>query len=199
MSFDTLKYRLGHDQDRLQARAKSLGLVKTTHRKPDMRNDPSRLEVLRQLMVLDSARETVYDDFARLVATTLDVPMAMVNMLDADRDCFKACIGVPLGESPASTSFCGKFFDTDVELIVAEDTLVDKNFSTHPFVLGAPFIRFYAGARLTVQGQLVGTLCAYDTKPKTVSVEQFQNLRTLAQAVVESLNARRALPPAPNA
>jgi GAF domain-containing protein len=156
-----------------------------------MRNDPSRLEMLRQLMVLDSAREAVYDDLASLVATSLDVPMAMVNMLDADRDWFKACIGLPMSESSATTSFCGRFFDSDVEMIVAEDTLVDKNFSTHPFVLGAPFIRFYAGARLVVQGKTVGTLCAYDTKPKKVSMAQLENLRVLAQAVVESLEARR--------
>ncbi|WP_395057124.1 GAF domain-containing protein [Polaromonas sp.] len=155
-----------------------------------MRKNPERLEALKRLALLDTAAEVAYDDLTRTLAKTFDVPIAMVNLLDADRDWFKACIGVSLVESPAETSFCEIFFHCDDDLLVIPDTTADPVFSTHPLVVGAPFIRFYASTRLSFEGHTVGTLCIYDVQPKQVSAEQVETLRVLRLATMEALAQR---------
>lgn len=156
-----------------------------------MRHNRERLEALRRLALLDTAAEVVYDDLSRTLAKAFDVPIAMVNLLDADRDWFKSCIGVSLAESPADTSFCEIFFHCDDDLLVIPDTLADPRFADHPMVIGVPFIRFYASARLGFDGHTVGTLCIYDTRVKEVSAEQVETLRILRLAAMETL-AKRA-------
>ena len=155
-----------------------------------MRNDPARLAELRRHLILDSSPERAFDDITRLLAGSLGVPITMVNFLDAGRDWFKSCVGLPHHESPAATSFCEAFFEYSDDLIVAQDTLRDPRFSSHPMVVNPPFIRFYAAARLTVAGQTLGTLCAYDVEPRQVSTQQVQHLQTLAAAAVELLKQR---------
>ncbi len=155
-----------------------------------MRKNPERLQALKNLALLDTAAEVAYDDLTRTLAHTFNVPIAMVNLLDADRDWFKACIGVSLMESPAETSFCEIFFHCDDDLLVIPDTTADPVFSTHPLVVGAPFIRFYASARLAVEGHTVGTLCIYDVQPKQVSAEQVETLKVLRLATMETLAQR---------
>jgi GAF domain-containing protein len=141
---------------------------------------------------LDSSKERAYDDITRLLATTFDVPITMVNLLDDERDWFKSCVGLQQTESPAATSLCEAFFNTSSDLIVVEDTTLDPRFSAHPFVVGEPFIRFYAAARLVVHGQTIGTLCAYDLKPRTMSAGQLDQLQALARAATELLTKRAA-------
>ncbi len=156
-----------------------------------MRLDVSRLAELRRALILDSAPESAYDDITRLLATTLAVPITMVNMLDAHRDWFKSCTGIQQTESPTVTSFCEAFFNSNSDLIVVEDTLLDARFSLNPKVTGRPYIRFYAAARLVVRGQTIGTLCAYDTQPRRLSAESLEHLRSLASAAVELIAQRR--------
>lgn len=160
-----------------------------------VRNDPDRLAELKRRAILDSAPERVYDELTRLLASGLAVPVAMVNLLDAERDWFKSVVGLPLGESPAATSFCESFFHCVDDLIVVEDTRTDARFAAHPKVVGAPFIRFYAAARLTAAGQTLGTLCAYDTLPRAISPTQVDTLRTLATAAIELIRQRPAAAP----
>lgn len=155
-----------------------------------LRQLPERLQALKQLALLDTAPEVVYDDLIRTLAKAFQVPLAMVNLLDADRDWFKACIGVSLTESSAETSFCEIFFHCDDDLLVIADTTADARFSDHPMVVGAPFIRFYASARLAVNGHTVGTLCIYDMQAKQVSVEQVETLGLLRRAAMEILAQR---------
>lgn len=152
-----------------------------------MRNTPERLAQLRRLLILDSSAETAYDDITRLLATSLEVPISMVNILDDDRDWFKSCVGMPVTESPAETSFCEAFFNTAENLIVVEDTTASPLFFAHPLVTGEPFVRFYAAARLSIDGHTVGTLCAYDLQPRKISVEQIRQLQALALSVMELL------------
>lgn len=141
-------------------------------------------------MILDSGPERAYDDITRLLATTLAVPITMVNLLDAERDWSKSCVGIQQAQSPAVTSFCEAFFSTSRDLIVVADTLLDPRFEAHPLVLGRPNIRFYAAARLTVRGETVGTLCACDFQPRQLSAEQLAQLRLLASAAVELIDSR---------
>jgi hypothetical protein len=85
---------------------------------------------------LDSSPERAYDDITRLLATELAVPITMVNLLDEERDWFKACFGVQQTQSPAVTSFCEMFFTSNSDLIVVNDTLFDEHLAQHPLVVG---------------------------------------------------------------
>ena len=105
-----------------------------------MRNDPERLAELRRLAILESSAERAYDEITRLLATTLDVPITLVNLLDQERDWFKSRVGIQQTQSPKVTSFCEQFFDSTREVIVVEDTLHDTRFATHPMVVGRPFM-----------------------------------------------------------
>lgn len=155
-----------------------------------MRLDADRLAELRRAMILDSGPERAYDDITRLLASSLAVPITMVNLLDAQRDWFKSCVGIQQTQSPAVTSLCEAFFSETRALIVVEDTLEDVRFKVHPKVVGRPFIRFYAAARLRVNGQTVGTLCAYDVQPRQLAPQQIDHLQALANAVVELIGRR---------
>lgn len=154
------------------------------------RKDPLRLAELRRLLILDSTVERVYDDMTLFLAHSLEVPIAMINMLDDERDWLKSSVGLPNREASADTSFCNVFFTSTEDLVVIEDTTQDARFAAHPFVVGAPFVRFYAAARLTVAGHTVGTLCVRDEKPRRISIEQILHMQTLANAVVDLLNLR---------
>lgn len=156
-----------------------------------MRKNPERLQALKSLALLDTAAEVAYDDLTRTLAKAFDVPIAMVSLLDADRDWFKSCIGVSLTESPAETSFCEILFHCEDDFLVIPDTTADAQFADHPLVVNAPFIRFYASARLAFDGHTVGTLCIYDVKAKQVSAEQLEILGAMRLAAMETL-ARRA-------
>lgn len=158
----------------------------------ETRKNSERLAQLRRQLTLDSTQAHAYDEITRLLATSLEVPITIINFMDEDHDGFKSAVGLTPGESPAETSFCEAFFRTSDEVIVAHDTTLDARFQQHPLVIGAPFVRFYAAARLTSAGHTLGTLCAYDMKPRQISVEQINTLRTLATAVMELLNKRSA-------
>ena len=147
---------------------------------------------MQRIAILDSSPERAYDDITRLLATTLAVPITMVNLLDEERDWFKSCVGLQQTQSPRVTSFCEAFFHSESDLIVVEDTLTDARFAAHPLVVGRPFVRFYAAARLLVRGQTVGTLCAYDVVPRQIKPEQVEQMRTMAGAVIELLRLRAA-------
>ena len=155
-----------------------------------MRKDPIRLAELRRQLILDTSAEKAYDDITRLLSESLEVPIAMINFMDADRDWFKSRVGFPSTESPVETSFCESFFKTDKDVIVVPDTLQSEQFSQHPLVTGEPHVRFYAAARLIVNGQTLGTLCAYDVRPRHLLPEQIEHLKALTLAVFELLQSR---------
>lgn len=142
-------------------------------------------------MVLDSQPERSYDEIAQRLAVALGAPIVLVNLLDENRDWFKARVGSPLAESAAQTSMCNIFFETQDDVVLVSDTLSDPRFCDHPLVVGDPKIRFYVAARLVSNGHTVGTLCAYDTEPKKLTPEQTSILTTLATEVAHLLAARQ--------
>ncbi len=149
------------------------------------RRDPARLAELRRLLILDTPKEPTYDQLTRQLAQVLDVPMAMVNLLDEERDWFKSVVGLQQTQSAVATSFCEVFLHTDSSYLVVNDTQLDPRFADHPLVLDGPRIRFYAAVRLIVQGQTVGTLCAYDVRPRQVTALQIEELQLLARSALE--------------
>jgi GAF domain-containing protein len=160
-----------------------------------MRHNPDRLATLRRLMILDSSPEQAFDDIANVLAAGLEVPITMVNLLDESRDWFKARVGFAGCESPSATSFCQVMFRLPDAVVVVPDTTLDPRFSSNPFVTGEPHIRFYAAARLTIAGEIMGTICAYDFKPRELTTPQIDQMKVLAQAATTLLEQRLMNPP----
>ena len=143
-------------------------------------DDAARLRALRELGVLFTPAEERFDRIARLAARLLQVPVALVSLVDAEVQWFKANHGLPLNETARSISFCGHAILGDDTLVVP-DTLQDERFHDNPLVTGEPFVRFYAGHPLrAADGSKVGTLCVMDTRPRLLGPAELELLRDLA-------------------
>jgi PAS domain S-box-containing protein len=143
-------------------------------------NEAQRLRALRDLCVLDTPAEERFDRIVRTAARLFQVPMALVSLLDQDRQWFKARYGVEVSEGPRSTSFCGHAI-LRPETMVVPDATQDPRFSDNPGVIGDPHVRFYAGQPLRApEGSLVGTLCVVDYKIRDFSEEDRRTLMDLA-------------------
>jgi PAS domain S-box-containing protein len=154
--------------------------------------EDSRLAALHNYAVLDTPAEPEFDDLTRIAAHILDVPTALISLVDADRQWFKSRYGLEAPELPRDISFCGHVVESGARMIIP-DSLEDVRFSNNPLVTGQPRIRFYAGVPLrTPDGFVLGTLCAIDYVPRTPSSAQLAMLELLAKQVVDQLEASRA-------
>lgn len=151
---------------------------------------PERLAALRRYRIMDTPPEEAFDHLTDLAAHTLNVPIAVVNFIDADRQWFKSCVGTDVKETPLDQAFCNTTIRTP-GLMVVEDARQDPRFRGNPFVAGPPHLRFYMGMPLTSPGGYrVGTLCIMDTEPRTPSAHDRQTLERLAQVVMDELEMR---------
>ena len=155
-------------------------------------DEPERLHALARLDVLDSAPEREFDALAAAAGLICGVPIALVSLIDADRQWFKANIGLPgVTETPRDVAFCAHAILQDGVFEVS-DALADPRFADNPLVATAPDIRFYAGATLRLSnGAHVGTLCVIDRVPRKLSEKQREALRLLSIAAVQALESRR--------
>lgn len=146
-------------------------------------NETERLEALRALNLLDTAAEARFDRLTHLATQLLDMPIALVSLVDAKRQWFKSRQGIDATETARDISFCGHAILGD-ETFVVNDATQDPRFADNPLVAGAPDIRFYAGRPLkTTQGLRVGTLCLIDKKPRQLTPAQLAVLDALAELV----------------
>jgi GAF domain-containing protein len=156
-------------------------------------NEKQRLDALRSYRILDTVAEQSYDDFTLLASTICKTPIAVISLVDADRQWFKSKIGLDFCQSSRDISFCTHVIHRHKVLIIP-DALEDKRFKKNPMVTGPLGIRFYAGAPLLVPGgHAIGTLCVYDRLPRGLSVEQTLLLEALARQIVAQLELRKAL------
>lgn len=154
-------------------------------------NEAERLRALHGLHILDTPPEAVFDNLAQTAAKLTGVPMALVSLVDADRQWFKARVGIEAQESSRALSFCAHAIQGK-ELMEVEDAALDSRFSDHPLVAGKPGIRFYAGMPLTLPGgESVGTLCVIDTVPRQLDAGQRDALAVLAHSVITEMELRR--------
>ena len=150
-------------------------------------NENERLRALRELLLLDTPPEERYDRLARFAAEQLDMPIALLTLVDGQRQWFKSRVGVDVIETPRDISFCGHAIMSN-ELFVVEDARRDPRFSDNPVVVGAPYVRFYAGAPLSSpSGHHIGTLCVIDTVPRTLGPVELSILEALRSLVNETL------------
>lgn len=156
-------------------------------------DEQDRLQRLADYQVLDTEAEQSFDDLARLASHLCDTPIALVSLVDADRQWFKAKAGIDACETERDVAFCAHaILQRDVFEI--PDAKTDPRFCDNPLVTGPPFIRYYAGAPLvTPDGFAIGTLCVIDTRPKSLLRPQKEGLQILARAVVSQLELRKSL------
>jgi diguanylate cyclase len=150
--------------------------------------EEARIRALHALGVLDTPREDRFDRLTRLAVAAFRAPIALVSLVDRERQWFKSCEGLDDGEMPRSLALCGHTIALDATLVVP-DTLLDERFGGHPLVTGGPRIRFYAGAPLrSVDGQPLGTLCIIDTAPRAFGDADLRLLGDLARMAQDELN-----------
>lgn len=156
--------------------------------------ETDRLARLRELVILDSAPEPVFDSIARMASDICGVPIALISLIDMERQWFKANVGLPgVNETPRDVAFCDYAIRSGAVLEVP-DAEADSRFANNPLVTGAPDIRFYAGAPLILPGgQRIGTLCVIDRQPRRLTDAQTATLRSLAAIATQTLIMRRDL------
>lgn len=158
-------------------------------------NEADRLAALHGYDILDTDREPAYDDIAALIARLCDAPIGVINLIDADRQWFKAEVGLGVRETPLETSFCRHAL-LEQDRMVVPDAALDLRFACNPLVTDAPGLRFYAGVLLkSDEGLPLGTLCILDTKPRPDGLTdlQMQALEVLSRQVMNLMRLRRAL------
>ncbi|MBE1161760.1 sensor domain-containing phosphodiesterase [Dyella acidiphila] len=152
--------------------------------------ESKRQRDLWSLRLLDSPREEQLDVITQLTAQSLNMPVALITLVDRHRQWFKSTYGWDAQETPRDVSFCS-FALHEPELLVVEDATRDVRFADNPLVTGEPHVRFYAGAVIRSPAKTpLGTLCVVDHKPRTLSSSDRQQLLRLAQLVESEIRQR---------
>jgi anti-sigma regulatory factor (Ser/Thr protein kinase) len=156
-------------------------------------DEARRLAALRRYRILDTDPERAFDDLALLASQICETPMAFITLVDANRQWFKARVGVSIVETSRSISFCTRAI-RQKGLFVVPDALEDGEFRDNPMVAGHPHIRFYAGAPLvTHDGHALGTLCIVDRVPRTLTAQQKEALQALKRQAEAQIELRGSL------
>jgi GAF domain-containing protein len=146
-----------------------------------------RVETLRELLILDTPPEARFDNLTRAAAAFFRVQIALVSLIDTNRQWFKSACGLDAKETPRDIYFCGHAILQD-EVFVIEDALLDERFFDNPLVTGEPKIRFYAGAPLKASnGMNLGTLCLIDPHPRKLLDFEIEMLSDMAKLVEQEL------------
>ena len=159
---------------------------------PKTAHEDERIAVLHALGILDTPKEERFDRITRVAAALFDVPVALVSMVDVNRQWFKSCFGLDTRETDRSASFCAHAILRD-EILVIEDTMADPRVSDNALVTGPPYVRFYAGQPIKAKGEHnMGTLCVIDKKPRSFDDDERALLRDLAYWAELELNIEHA-------
>ena len=159
-----------------------------------MAEDRARLAKLRDLVVLDTPPEPLFDSLTRMASQVCGMPIALLSLVDEQRQWFKSNVGLPgVNETPRDVAFCAHAIEADAVMEVSDASL-DARFKDNALVTGGPEIRFYAGAPLILKGgERVGTLCVIDRQPNRLDESQLATLRELARMATQALEMRRDL------
>ena len=156
-------------------------------------NESVRVEALHKYQILDTLPEQAFDDLVYLASQICGTPIALINLIDSNRQWFKAKVGLDLQEIPRNVGFCSFCMELG-DVFVIPDTLESKEFAQNPVVTSKPHLRFYAGVPLIApEGEVIGVLCIADIIPRYITSEQVEALRALSRLIVRQLDIRRSV------
>ena len=154
-------------------------------------DEAARLADLKGCAILDTSPERAYDDLTKLASHICGAPIALVSLVDSDRQWFKSKVGLNATQTPRDQAFCAHAI-LEPDILIVPDATADNRFADNPLVVGDPNIRFYAGAPLvTPRGHGLGTLCVIGREPRQLDPAQAEALRVLARQVVTQIELHR--------
>jgi GAF domain-containing protein len=149
--------------------------------------DQERLAALREMLILDTPPEERFDKVVQFAAQEFDVPIALISLIDENRQWFKARVGVDVCETGRDVSFCGHAILQE-DIFIIPDSRADERFADNPLVVNEPHVIFYAGAPLRMpSGYVIGTLCLIDHHPRDLDATELAILASLRDLLVEEL------------
>jgi hypothetical protein len=156
-------------------------------------NDAARVAALQRYAILDSEPEQAFDDLTLLASYICKTPIALISLVDGNRQWFKSRVGISATETSRNIAFCSVAIQQP-GVFVVPDALQDERFCTNPLVVAEPHIRFYAGAPLiNDDGYALGTLCVIDRTPRNLGIDEEAALRALSRLVLGQMEFRRNL------
>ncbi|MBW4637320.1 MAG: GAF domain-containing protein [Gloeocapsa sp. UFS-A4-WI-NPMV-4B04] len=156
-------------------------------------NEAARLKALCQCEILDTSQDKAFDDITRLAADICGTPIALITLIDTERQWFKSKVGADITENPLHVGFCPFVIQKGDSLIIP-NTLADEQYATNPVVVSTPYVRFYAGVPLTTaDGHILGTICVIDYVPHELSPKQIEALQALSRQVMTQIELRHSL------
>ena len=160
----------------------------------DIDHESQRLLALRRFGVLDTAPEEIFDNITTAIAHICEVPMALISLVDGDRQWFKSAQGLDISETPREIAFCAHAIEDQDHLTIVEDASKHEQFADNPLVTGDPGIRFYAGSPLvSYDGYAIGTLCVLDREARSITTRQQDALAALGKTVIAIMEERKQL------
>ena len=158
-----------------------------------MKNESARIAALQKYAILDTEPERAFDDLVLLASIICNTPIALISLVDEDRQWFKSRVGLSVSETPREIAFCATAI-RQADVFVVPDTLNDERFRNNPLVVSEPNIRFYAGAPLiNEEGHALGTICVIDRTPREFGLGPQAALKALSRLVLAQLEFRRNL------
>ncbi|GAA4450670.1 hypothetical protein GCM10023189_11640 [Nibrella saemangeumensis] len=159
--------------------------------KPD--NEAERLRALREYQILDTLPEEAYDDITRIAAEITGTPIALLNLVEENRQWTKSRYGMDVTNTPRELTFCSHAILNPDEMLIVEDARYDERFHDNPLILTDPKVIFYAGVPIVDPlGHAFGTLCVIDNRPRNLPDNKLQALKALANLVNVHLELRKA-------
>jgi signal transduction histidine kinase len=159
---------------------------------PKPNDENKRLQNLKSYQILDTDFEEDYDEITKLASFICNTPIALISLIDSDRQWFKSKVGLEVRETSRDSAFCSHAILNKDDILIIKDTFADERFMDNPLVLDKPNIRFYAGAPLiTKEGFSIGTICAIDKIPRELSIDQLNALKILSKQVIKLVELKK--------